>query len=43
MNIRTDAEWLEAEFIEESKFFRISERDIEVTHTARQDNGVFIN
>ncbi len=43
MNIRTDAEWLEAEFIEESKFFRISERDIEVTHTARQDNGAFIN
>lgn len=43
MSIRTDAEWLEAEFIEESKFFRISERDIEVTHTARQDNGVFIN
>lgn len=43
MNIRTDAEWLEAEFIEESKFFRISERDIEVTHTARQDYGVFIN
>ena len=43
MNIRTDAEWLEAEFIEESKFFRISERDIEVTHTARLDNGAFIN
>lgn len=43
MNIRTDAEWLEAEFIEESKFFRISERDIEVTHTARLDNGIFIN
>lgn len=43
MNIRTDAEWLEAEFIEESKFFRISERDIEVTHTARLENGIFIN
>lgn len=43
MNIRTDAEWLEAEFIEESKFFRISERDIEVTHAARLDNGIFIN
>lgn len=43
MNIRTDAEWLEAEFIEESKFFRISERDIDVTHTARLENGAFIN
>lgn len=43
MNIRTDAEWLEAEFIEESKFFRISERDIEVTHAAREENGAFIN
>lgn len=43
MNIKTDAEWLEAEFIEESKFFRISERDIEVTHAAREENGAFIN
>ena len=41
--IITDTPWLEAEFIEESKFFsNLTDKNV-ITHSAREEGGFFIN
>ncbi len=43
MIIKTNVAWLEAEFIEESKFFKIATEDVAVFHKGEQDGDFFIN
>ncbi len=41
--ITTDIPWLEAELLEESKFFSTINENTEIIHSSREENGFFLN